>query len=165
MTFDGLIGPLLDREGGYVNHASDRGGATNYGITQTTYSAWRGKHGMAWLDVRNLKKDDARAIYRETYWIPAKCDEVPEALREVHFDAAVNHGVRRAVLLLQEAAGVNQDGAIGDKTLAAIAEMDSRLLKSRYVNARYAFYGAIVARDRSQLVFIVGWLNRMANFV
>ena len=57
--FYDLIGPLLDREGGYVNHKSDRGGATNKGITQATYSQWRGNHGMAWQDVGRLTTDEA----------------------------------------------------------------------------------------------------------
>lgn len=162
--FYDMIGPLLDREGGYVNHKSDRGGATNKGITQATYSQWRGNHGMSWRDVSHLTTDEAEKIYRELYWIPARCDDVPELIRELHFDAAVNHGVTRASKLLQEAAGVEQDGRIGPKTLEAVGSMDQALLKARYVIARYKFYGAIINRDRSQLAFIAGWLARMAHF-
>lgn len=164
MKFKDLIYPLLKREGGYVSHPADRGGSTNYGITQAVYAKWLAKYGKPWADVRGLDEDTAIQIYHENYWKPAKCDVLPDAIREIHFDSAVNHGVTRAAKLLQEAAGVEQDGAIGQKTLSAINEMDAGLLKSRYVNCRYAFYGQIINRDRSQLVFIAGWMNRMAHF-
>jgi len=164
MKFNDLIYPLLKREGGYVDHKNDRGGATNYGVTQASYATWRVRRGLQWADVRGLDKDTAVQIYHAEYWVPAKCDELPSAVREIHFDAAVNHGVRRAAKLLQEAAGVTQDGAIGPKTLGAIREMDVRLLKANYLAARYRFYGAIINRDRSQLAFIAGWMNRMTEF-
>ena len=164
MTFDEAIKPLLAREGGYSNNKADRGGATNHGITQATFSDWLSKHGQGWRDVKSLTITEAAKIYQDNYWTPAKCDLLPDNLREIHFDASVNYGVSRATKLLQAAAGVKRDGVIGKNTLAAIAEMDGRLLKARYINERYAFYASIVERDRSQLVFIVGWLSRMRDF-
>lgn len=164
MTFDDLINPLLDREGGFVSHKSDRGAATNLGITQRTYTMWRNDHGGTYKDVRDITKSEAKAIYRANYWDAARCDELPEAVREIHFDAAVNHGPARANKLLQAAAGVDTDGVIGEQTMAAVHGMDGRLLKARYVAARYAFYGDIINRDRSQLVFMAGWMNRMKHF-
>lgn len=165
MTFDEAIKPLLAREGGYVNHKSDRGNATNLGITQRTYTMWRNDHGSTYKDVRDITKAEAVNIYRENYWEPARCDDLPESMREIHLDSAVNHGVTRANKLLQTAAGVETDGVVGERTMAAVAEMDGRLLLARYVNARYAFYGQILARDRSQLVFAAGWFNRMREFL
>lgn len=159
--FDALIGPLLQREGGYVDHKDDRGGATNYGITQRVYSDWSGISGR---DVRAMQKGEAVKIYFDLYWKPAKCEQLPEQIREIHFDSAVNHGVGRAVKLLQSALGVTVDGVIGGKTIGAADAMDYALLKARYTVERYKFYGGIVARDKSQLVFIVGWMNRMLEF-
>jgi lysozyme family protein len=164
MDFDTLIGPLLDREGGYVNHASDRGGPTNMGITQKVYADWLASHALSWRDVRGLTRDEATRIYFELYWTNARCHVLPEQVRDVHFDAAVNHGGRRAALLLQAAAGVEQDGVIGMKTLAAVADMNPDLLRMRYIVGRYRFYSAIVKRDRSQRDFLVGWLDRMEAF-
>lgn len=164
MTADKAISDVLRREGGYVNHGSDRGGATNHGITQRTLTMWRAARGLGFQDVRALTKADAAAIYRDNYWTPARCDDLPDEVRDVHFDAAVNHGVRRAALLLQEAAQIEQDGDIGPVTLGAVAAMNPAFLRARYIAARYRFYGQIINRDRSQLAFIAGWLNRMAEF-
>lgn len=164
MNFDALIGPLLDREGGFVDNKNDRGGATNHGVTQRVLSNWQTAHGKPYKDVRALTRGEAAEIYRALYWNAARCDELPEAVREIQFDAAVNHGSTRANKLLQAAAGVDEDGVIGEKTMAAVNEMDARLLKARYLAARYRLYGDIINRDRSQLVFMAGWMNRMKGF-
>lgn len=160
MTFNDIIQRVLDREGGYINHPNDRGGATNFGITQRVYHEWKD----ADADVKNITKNEASQIYFEHYWVPSKAEQLPAPIRDIHFDAAVNHGVGRANKLLQAAAGVEQDGVIGNKTLDTVNSMDARLLKCRYIAARYAFYGSIIQRDRSQTVFMAGWMNRMKEF-
>ena len=164
MTFEELIGPLLDREGGFVDHKNDRGGATNHGITQRVLADWQSARAKPYRDVRSLTRAEAAEIYRALYWNAARCDDLPESVRDIHFDSAVNHGVRRAVILLQGAAGATQDGAIGEKTMHAVHAMDGGLLRMRYIALRYRFYGSIIQRDRSQLVFIAGWMARMAEF-
>lgn len=164
MNTEAAIDAVLRREGGYVNHPADRGGATNHGITQRTLTMWRNARGLGFQDVRSLTRAEAAAIYRDNYWTPARCDDLPEAVRDIHFDAAVNHGVNRAARLLQEAAQVEQDGHIGPITLGNAASMAPAFLRARYVAARYRFYGQIISRDRSQLAFIVGWMRRMEEF-
>jgi lysozyme family protein len=164
MIFEMLLAEVLKREGGYTNHPNDRGGATNLGIIQRVYTDWLAKHGRPYADVRGITRDEAAAIYLENYWIPAKTDLIPAAVRDIHFDSAVNHGVGRAAKLLQAAAGVEQDGSIGPVTLAAAGSLAPALLRAKYIAARYRFYGQIINRDRSQLAFIAGWMNRMAEF-
>jgi len=78
--------------------------------------------------------------------------------------SSVNHGVSRAGKLLQEAIGVTVDGIVGPATLRAVSNTSSGYMKARYIAVRYKFYGSIISRDRSQLVFISGWMNRMATF-
>jgi lysozyme family protein len=165
MNFDDVIQPLLTREGGYVDHPYDQGGATNRGITQTVFTGWLAQQGKSWRSVQTLTEDEAARIYFAQYWVPAKCADLPPGIRNIHFDSAVNHGVGRAIRLLQEAAGVDPDGVIGPQTMAALATIAPELLKFRYVGMRYRFYGRIIARDRSQLAFITGWLRRMEDFV
>ena len=49
---------ILRWEGGFVDHPADRGGATNKGVTQRVYDAWRARQGQAPQSVRLI--EDAR---------------------------------------------------------------------------------------------------------
>lgn len=164
MTFDELIGPLLEREGGYSNNAADRGGATNYGITQKVYSDWNYSHARPWADVRGMTQDEAVRIYHDLYWMNSHCDEVPANVREIHFDAAVQHGVGSAVKFLQGSSGASMDGVFGPNTKACVEAVSPELLLARYIAIRYRFYGRIIINDRTQLVFMRGWMSRMQDF-
>ena len=59
MDVDELIEALIEREGGYVNHPNDRGGPTNYGITEAVARA----HGFAGA-MRSMPRSEAAAICR-----------------------------------------------------------------------------------------------------
>jgi lysozyme family protein len=164
--FDELIGPLLEREGGdeYTNRKHDRGGPTKYGIIQRTFTDWLSANSRPNRDVQTLTHDEAVKIYFDLYWRTAKCQSVPPSVREIHFDASINHGTTRAAKLLQAAAGATQDGAIGPNTLKYAFAMDPMLLLYRYIVMRYRFYGEIIARDDTQMANIDGWMRRMEHF-
>lgn len=85
--FQAAVSNVLASEGGYVNHPSDPGGETNFGISKRAYPH---------LDIRNLTRADAVDIYRRDYW--AKVPEsLPDDLRWMVFDACVNHGAGAAL--------------------------------------------------------------------
>lgn len=117
--FAACLAEVLPHEGGYSDHPSDPGGATNLGITHATLAAWRGKP-VTKQDVRNLSKAEASAIYRARYWDAVQGDLLPPGLDLAVFDYAVNSGPGRAARSLQAVLGVTQDGAIGPATLAAV---------------------------------------------
>ena len=71
-----MIDSILKREGGLVDHPSDRGGPTNFGITQRSLAKWRGD-SVTKGDVRRMTQDEARAIYRSTYFTQPKIDKLP----------------------------------------------------------------------------------------
>ena len=85
--FTAAVTTLLEVEGGYVDHPSDPGGRTNFGISQRAYPN---------LDIRNLTRADAIGIYERDYWnrIP---ESLPDDVRWFLFDCSVNHGVARAL--------------------------------------------------------------------
>lgn len=161
LTFEHALRFALGVEGGYVNHPLDRGGQTNYGITQSAYDLYRQRVGLPLQPVKFVAEDEARAIYRVDYWHGARCDLMPAPVAIVHFDAAVNHGVSRAARLLQATAGVEQDGDIGPITLGNVRASAAGDFARRYIDTRRRHYADIVRAVPSQAVFYRGWLNRM----
>ncbi|WP_102867874.1 glycoside hydrolase family 108 protein [Pseudovibrio exalbescens] len=106
-------------EGGYVDHPSDPGGATNHGITRQTLASWRG-HAVSKDDVKRLTKDEAEQIYKARYFDLVRFDELPAGLDYTLVDFAINSGPGRAIRFLQRALKVKEDGVLGPVTMAAV---------------------------------------------
>lgn len=112
MSFSSVIKMILEHEGGYVNHPSDPGGETKYGISKRAYPD---------IDIANLTEEDAEEIYYRDYWSKIKGDDLPPAVACVIMDYAVNSGISRASKAIQHACGIKKgDGIIGPHTLSAI---------------------------------------------
>jgi len=126
---DRLIDELIEREGGYVNHAADKGGPTRFGITEAVARA----HGYAG-PMALLPRDEAAAIYRRLYWLRPRFDEIAKCAPQVAaelFDTGANMGPAVATTFLQRAlTALNRngkdypdlvpDGRAGPRTLAAL---------------------------------------------
>lgn len=167
-----MIDDVIRREGGYVDHPQDRGGPTNFGITQSTLSRHLGRPASA-EEVRRLERTLAAEIYRRDYYAAPHIDALPGRIQPFVFDAAVNHGPGRAIRFVQEvctAAGFGPlavDGRCGPSTRQVAAEADRVMgdwLLAALVEERRNFYLALVERDPEQRVFLRGWLNRLAEF-
>src|SRR5271169_2172410 len=111
MNFDQAFDRLLGNEGGYVNNPADPGGETNWGIAKRSYPS---------VDIKNLTRDQAKAIYLRDFWLRGKMDQYDPAIAFQIFDIAVNSGIETGVRILQRAAGVADDGNIGPVTAAAV---------------------------------------------
>jgi lysozyme family protein len=122
--FAECVAIVLKYEGGYVNHPSDPGGATNFGITLRTLRDWRGDDSLTADAVRTLNETEAREIYLARYWNPIRGDELPPGIDLAVFDWSVHGGVGRAARDLQTVLGVTVDGAIGRQTIAAVQRAD-----------------------------------------
>ena len=120
-------------EGGWSNHPNDRGGKTNYGITEKLY-----KHYFPTQKIEDCTPEEASAIYRQEFWTPLGCDSMPVALACVVFDSAVQHGPNRARKWLEKTQNTKE-----------------------YLELRRHFYYDIIERDHTQSVFKKGWLNRL----
>lgn len=72
-TVDQIIDDLIAKEGGYVDHSSDKGGQTKYGITERVARA-NGYQGR----MQDLTKDQAKDIYLSEYWRRPNFDNVHE---------------------------------------------------------------------------------------
>ena len=162
--FHHCLAIVLGHEGGYVNHKSDRGGATNYGVTQKTYSRWLKDEGLPDRRVKEIQQHEVEAIY-SLYWKAAHCSYLPDGLDLLVFDMAINSGAKQAIKTLQRALGVDEDGICGRQTMDAVHEEmvagNVEDLIREYIALRRDFYQALVRKDPSQGVFLAGWMNRL----
>jgi len=172
VSVSNIIQDIIRREGGYVNHPSDKGGPTKYGITQATLSDYLGRE-VSELDVRDLKVELAEDIYEEKYYRKPKIDRLPEEVQPFLLDACVHHGPDDPILFVQRVcngAGIAElavDGVAGPATRAAAHEaqklMGEVFLKA-LVEERRNYFLQIVAQDETQKVFLRGWLKRIKEF-
>ncbi|MDX0262881.1 N-acetylmuramidase [Sinorhizobium meliloti] len=163
-SFKAALARVLVHEGGYVNHPRDPGGATNQGITQRTYDAYRRSKGAAARTVRKLTAAERDAIYRRQYWDAIKGDKLPVGIDYVVFDGAVNSGPRQSVKWLQRALGPAYrgeiDGIIGLATFAALQETeDHDALIDRICDRRMVYLRALDTWSD----FAGGWTRRVQN--
>lgn len=154
---------VLDMEGGYANHPSDPGGATNHGITQKTYNDWRVSRGLGFADVKQITRDEVEAIYYHRYWIDGRCDALPWPISLAHFDACVNHGIRSATKMLQAVVHVTQDGIIGPITAKAVAEENPETVLNELLWERLRYYYRICQNRPASKVFLLGWVRRLIH--
>lgn len=174
-------------EGGLSDHPADRGGITNFGVS-LAYLKGLEKEAPALLarlrvplpagpdSVRGLTREQAKALFRHSFWDALKLDEMALPIAAASFDCAVNSGPARAVRCLQASlnrfgANLAVDGAMGPLTRQAArshAGWPAVCVAQECVIQREAFLEKLVAANPSQAVFRRGWLNRtgaLKNFV
>jgi lysozyme family protein len=137
-NFDACLAKVLEHEGGYVFHKDDPGGMTNLGVTKRVWEEWVG-HEVDEKTMRGLTPEIVGPMYKAKYWDKVKGDDLPSGVDYAVFDAAVNSGPGRAAKWLQGCVGVEQDGGIGPKTLAAVAAMNPVELVEDYAKRRLSF--------------------------
>lgn len=158
-TYPTALRDVLVYEGGYVNHPKDPGGATNKGITQATYNAWRARQGLAHRSVKNILQSEVEAIYRQNYWNKVRGDELPAGPDYATFDGAVNSGPSRGAKWLQSAIGAAADGVVGPNTLlAAVRAPDKAAVVRRMCALRMSFLRSL----KIWSTFGKGWTRRVA---
>ena len=157
-NFDAALKAILHHEGGYVFHKLDPGGMTNLGVTKRVWEEWVG-HEVDEETMRGLTPEIVGPMYKAKYWDKIKGDDLPAGVDYCVFDAAVNSGPGRAVKWLQGCVGVDQDGGIGPKTLAAVAAFDPKELVEDYAKRRLSFLMDL----KTWPTFGKGWGRRVAE--
>jgi lysozyme family protein len=180
MTIDSLIDTLILREGGYIDHPADRGGPTNFGITEAVARAhgWEGT-------IRSLPRQFAVDIYRRLYWSRPSYDRIASlapAIAAELFDTGVNMGPKVATGFLQRALNalnrgardyqdIAVDGAVGPATISCL----ERLLQVRGKAGETVLLKALEALQGERYIhlaelrpaneaFLYGWLaNRIGG--
>lgn len=171
-----MIDDILAREGGFVNHPSDPGGATNFGITQRVARAYGFTGNM-----RNLTRDQAREIYYREYIVKPgflAIAEIDVHVAEEVIDSGVNAGQSRAGLWFQQAlnvlnrrgsdyADIGEDGKIGKASIGAFqalrrrrGELAARRLMLKALNGLQFKHYYELARSNAKFEdFMVGWVD------
>ena len=137
-NFDKALEYVLQSEGGFSDHKDDPGGMTNLGVTKAVWEEWVG-HEVTEKTMRSLTPADVKPLYKRKYWDKVCGDDLPSGLDYCCFDAAVNSGAGRAVKWLQGVVGVDVDGALGPKTLAAVRAFNRDQAISDYCKRRLSF--------------------------
>lgn len=148
-AFQRALAFVLDKEGydKLTDDPRDRGGRTKWGISQLAYPT---------LNIATLTQEQATQLYRRDFWLRGCCDGLPAPIGFMHFDASVNQGIRPANRMLQQAAGVDPDGEIGPKSLAAINRMNRQALCLEYATRRILHYAGL----RTFETYGLGWVRR-----
>lgn len=154
---------ILKHEGGFVNHPADKGGPTNWGITQSVYEAYKGRK-VTIDEMRRMPRSEAVAIYKRNYWDKVGGDSIKfYSVALTLFDQAVNRGVGAVVKQAQRVLKVPETGVMGPQTLAALNAVPDSNFLTQFLAAAEASYKAIVDRNPSQVVFLNGWMNRVKH--
>lgn len=152
---------MMNNEGGYklTNNKNDRGGQTYAGISRKFWSNWA---GWAYIDRNEIPPTAlVRDFYKTNFWDVIRGDDIIDnRIASSIFNFAVNAGIKVATKLAQIVVSVTPDGSIGEKTLAALNASSPTTFIPNYALAKIARYRDIVERDKTQLVFLKGWINR-----
>lgn len=178
MGIPAIIEGIIQREGGFIDHPSDRGGPTCHGITEKVARAngWAGA-------MRDLPKDMAARIYLNRYVNEPgfhKIVVIHPGIAEEMVDSGVNCGPSRPGPWLQRTLNLLNreqktfpdlvvDGKIGPATLNALQIVlkqrgaDGAKVILRALNSLQAvYYMEITEKRAANEEFFYGWmLNRV----
>lgn len=156
-NFAACLSVTLGYEGGYSNNPADPGHATDFGVTQAVYDAWRRSKGEFVQSVRAIEPAEYQAIYRMQYWDAVRGDQLYIGLDLAMFDDAVNSGPVTAIKALQRALDVSVDGQFGLETLGALGKVtDKAALIQTICNERVSFWRSL----STWRIFGRGWSAR-----
>lgn len=170
-----MVNDVIGREGAHVNHPSDPGGETIWGIIKATAVA-NGYTGP----MREMPRDTAVRIYYTEYAVKpgfAAVAAISPAVGAELFDSGVNVGVGRPPIWFQEWLNafnlrgklypdIKEDGKIGPGTLAAFRayrekrgpEAD-KVMVAALNGDQATHYKTITRRRDANEDFTYGWLR------
>lgn len=170
--FHNFLPTLLRFEGGYVDDPYDPGGATNMGITLTTFKRYAKPLLGVPPELEHLRQMDSRQagrIYKIEYWDRIYGDDIPfQPLADIMFDFYVNAGAHAVTCLYKV---LNTHGAAHPihpvmtvETVTSLHAYDLTRVYTHYKEARRAYYIQLVHEHPALRRFLKGWLARVDAF-
>ena len=184
---DVLLPYILKWEGGFVNDKADPGGATNKGVTISTWKkCGYDKDGDGDIDVNDLKMisnlDVRDRILRPYYWNRWKADCInSQKVANILVDWVWASG-KWGIVIPQRIMGTVADGIVGTLTLQNLNASNPDVLFEKLYDARVAFLNDVVLHSVDAYArkigrkptykekmsctcqrFINGWLRRLAD--
>ena len=160
--FDKYAPKLSDIEGGWVDDPDDNGGATNRGVTLTTYRAFFGLHKTK-EDLKNMPDHEWRFIMK-SFWDECSGDHITnQTIAEFLVDWRIHSG-GIAIRKIQAAFSLKPDGIVGPLTLGALNVSDCRTTLDRMKACRIRYYNWLIDSGRCHKKYRKGWINRVNSF-
>lgn len=147
---------VLRQEGGWSDVPGDTGRQTMEGVTLATFRTWRKDPAATPDQLRAITDAEVASIYRDLYWTPLHCAELPAGLSLQVLDFGINAGIGASAKVLQYILKVPVDGTIGPVTIAAAKAAGIGLVTAlsqgqanyyRSLNAFKTFGAGWLARD------------------
>lgn len=131
---DEIINFVIDNfEGGDKIAQEPKGGVAKFGINSVANPD---------VDVKNLTREQAAGIYAKNYWDAIGADKLPESIRFIAYDTAVNHGVGAAKAMIEKSGG------------------DPKAL----IDLRFKEYRRLIKEDPKEYgQYEDGWMQRLAR--
>ena len=94
---------VIAHEGGFTNDQRDKGnhlpdgreGCTMWGCTQANWEKYIG-HTVTQDDMKALKKEDVKPLYKRNYWDAVRGDDLPNGVDYAVFDFAIPNSIHNA---------------------------------------------------------------------
>lgn len=165
--FQQALTHILSLEGGLSKNPYDKGGTTNFGISQRFLTLIKYPKKAEELTI-----EDAEDIYKNHFWENGLFEEINnQKLADKIFDICVHFDFSKAIQLVQQSCNIflsyadkiAVDGIFGKATVEAINKINVDALLSAIREKQEQYYKLIVLRDPSQEQFLKGWLNRVTK--
>lgn len=151
---------IIKWEGGFVNDPSDLGGATNKGVTLSTFRSVYGKNKTV-SDLKAMTDQQWETIFKRFFWDKWRADEIEDqSIANILVDwvwASGAYGIKIPQSMLR----VTIDGIVGAKTIAAVNAKDGKTFFAEIKKERIAFIDRICNSRPQNKKFKKGWLNRI----
>ena len=158
-----VIPTILKYEGGYAGNIDGKS-CTMRGITLATFRNHYGRNKTC-NDLKRITDEQWEYIFKNSYWDRWNADSIEsQSIANLLVDWVFTSGVY-GIKYPQAVLGVDVDGKVGPKTLAAINNHpDKRKLFERLWERRKQHFESIARNNPSKRKFLKGWLRRLDAF-